>query len=617
MNSKLIFCFFLLSGIAFSAKAQIPKEYFFHLKELEFEKAKKDVNKIGDDQLKYELRYLADILYYEGERERVYVPFQSIDNQYLFKSEIEILRELNRGYTALFSQNIQENAYGRLYRAYSLAKLLGNKELTKICLLAFFKYHNYEIAQNSDAYLVYLESFEKMKEDIMDEVWITVYSMIFHSKTLNGLPSEYFVLANRLDELEKQLGNSRVTAFIFYEKALRYDIEGNIEMARKYYTKTTEASKHYPFAKYTRFFANMKLLGLETKRNNFKQARIYLDSLNNISLKDTLRAKYYIGFAASQFYKAQNQNDKAYKFLKDTYLKSFAMDYRKNTLEMNRMNVQLQTREKEKQLLLQTQKTEANRNWLIAATLALLLGTGIAVLLQKNTTKKRQLAEQEALLKQQRVENLLKEQELLSIDAMIEGQEKERQKVAGELHDDLGSLLATIKLHFENTKVSTRDPALKSAQKLLEEAYQKIRGMAHNKNSGVMSNQGLLPAIKKMAKSISESNALQVTVEDFGLGERMENSLELSIFRMIQELVANAIKHADATKVNIQLTQHEDNLNIIVEDNGKGFNRSKLDNGNSGMGLTNIEKKVEHLEGNFTVDSMLGKGTSILIDIPV
>ena len=95
------------------------------------------------------------------------------------------------------------------------------------------------------------------------------------------------------------------------------------------------------------------------------------------------------------------------------------------------------------------------------------------------------------------------------------------------------------------------------------------------------------------------------------------DSLELSIFRMVQELVANAIKHAEATKVNIQLTQHEDNLNIIVEDNGKGFDRSKLDNGKSGMGLTNIEKRVEHLEGNFTVDSVLGKGTSILIDIPV
>ena len=132
-----------------------------------------------------------------------------------------------------------------------------------------------------------------------------------------------------------------------------------------------------------------------------------------------------------------------------------------------------------------------------------------------------------------------------------------------------------------------------------------------------MSDQGLLSAIKKMAKTISETNTMEVEVVQFGLGERMENSLELSIFRIIQELVANAIKHADASKINIQLTQHEENLNIIVEDNGKGFDRSQLGQDSNGMGLTNIEKRVEHLEGNFTVDSVMGKGTSILIDIPV
>ena len=132
-----------------------------------------------------------------------------------------------------------------------------------------------------------------------------------------------------------------------------------------------------------------------------------------------------------------------------------------------------------------------------------------------------------------------------------------------------------------------------------------------------MSNQGLLPAIQKMARTISETNALEVTVEDFGLGERMENSLELMIFRMIQELVANAIKHAKATKVDIHLTQHEKSLNIIVADNGKGFDRTKLGPDPTGIGLTNVEKRVEHLEGSFTIDSVLGKGTSILIDIPV
>ncbi|MEM9000478.1 MAG: sensor histidine kinase, partial [Bacteroidota bacterium] len=289
----------------------------------------------------------------------------------------------------------------------------------------------------------------------------------------------------------------------------------------------------------------------------------------------------------------------------------------KNQNAYNELEAKYQTAEKERQILEEQKKVRANRNWLIAATLALLLGAGIAILLQKNTTKKRQLAEQEVQLKQQRVENLLKEQELVSIDAMIAGQEKERQKVANELHDDLGSLMATIKLHFENVPVSKKDPALKNAQKLLEQAYQKIRGMAHHKNSGVMSDQGLLPAVKKMAQTINETNTLQVTVADFGLGERLENALELTIFRMVQELVANIIKHADATTAHIQFTQHEAQLNIIVEDNGKGFDSASVESNQNGMGLTTIEKRVEHLEGSFTIDSVLGKGTSILIDIPV
>ena len=168
--------------------------------------------------------------------------------------------------------------------------------------------------------------------------------------------------------------------------------------------------------------------------------------------------------------------------------------------------------------------------------------------------------------------------------------------------------MATIKLHFDNAQISKKDPGLQSAQKLLEEAYKKVRGMAHSKNSGVMSDQGLLPAIQKMAEVISRTNTLQVTVEDFGMGDRLENSLELNIFRMVQELVANAIKHSGASKIGIQLTQHEELLNIIVEDNGKGFDRASLPKNQTGMGLTTVEKRVEHLEGNFTIDSVPGKG---------
>ena len=393
-----------------------------------------------------------------------------------------------------------------------------------------------------------------------------------------------------------------------------------------------DSAQHYYFQALNRLnyedvqqdFSNLKHDLLNNIGNSFRRSQKYYDALKYYKKAETLKVKKYKDKTKKILF---GNMDLTYDYLGDyesahSYLHKY--DSIKDVISLAQQNAtisDIQEKYDNEKLRADNLESEAkriqNKNFLFASLGLLLVVGSLAILLQKNTTKKRQLAEQEVLLKQQRVDNLLKQQELLSIDAMIEGQEKERQKVAGELHDDLGSLMATIKLHFDNAKVSTRDPALKNAQKLLEEAYQKIRGMAHSKNSGVMSDQGLLPAIKKMAKSISESNALQVTVEDFGLGERMENSLELSIFRMVQELVANAIKHAEATKVNIQLTQHEDNLNIIVEDNGKGFDRSKLDNGKSGMGLTNIEKRVEHLEGNFTVDSVLGKGTSILIDIPV
>lgn len=375
---------------------------------------------------------------------------------------------------------------------------------------------------------------------------------------------EHLINTNQYHDLLNNIGNS-YRRDKYYSKALEFYKQAETLQVKKYHAKTKKI-----------LFGNMDATYYYL--GNFENAYDYLYKYD--SIKDEINLTL------------QNTN------ISDIQEKYDNEKLRADNLESEAKRIQ-------------------NRNWLIAASLALLFGAGIAILLQKNTSKKRLLAEQETLLKQERVDNLLKEQELVSIDAMIAGQEKERQRVANELHDDLGSLMATIKLHFDNSKVSKKDPGLQNAQKLLDQAYQKVRSMAHSKNSGVMSDQGLLPAIKKMAQVITQTNALEVAVEAFGMGDRLENSLELNLFRMVQELVANAIKHADASKVTIQLTQHEDNLNIIIEDNGKGFDRSKIETDKTGMGLTTIEKRVEHLEGNFTIDSILGKGTAILIDIPV
>lgn len=108
-----------------------------------------------------------------------------------------------------------------------------------------------------------------------------------------------------------------------------------------------------------------------------------------------------------------------------------------------------------------------------------------------------------------------------------------------------------------------------------------------------------------------------VQVTHFGFNERLENTLEIAIFRAVQELATNIIKHARATEAHIQLTHHDDNINIIIEDNGIGFDPEKAQIAADGMGLDTIRRKINQLGGTIEIDSTQGKGTSIIIDIPI
>ena len=119
-----------------------------------------------------------------------------------------------------------------------------------------------------------------------------------------------------------------------------------------------------------------------------------------------------------------------------------------------------------------------------------------------------------------------------------------------------------------------------------------------------------------MAEKISSANKLNIEIVDFGLDKRLDSNTEITVFRIIQELITNVIKHAEATEATINISHFDDNLNIIIEDNGKGFNFNNI-NLNNGMGLSSIKKRIEHLDGNFQIDSVLKRGTSIIINIPV
>lgn len=267
-------------------------------------------------------------------------------------------------------------------------------------------------------------------------------------------------------------------------------------------------------------------------------------------------------------------------------------------------------------------KRKQNLVYFIVSLISLILGSIAFLLFLKNSRKKRLLAEQQQELEKQKNLTLLKEQEINTINAMVEGQEKERVRIAEDLHDNIGSVLATLKLHFENLKLNrdkkhfNQEELYNKTEKLIDETYLKVRSIAHAKNAGVIANQGLLVAIKIMAEKISAANKIKIEVVDFGLDQRLENNTEITIFRIIQELTTNIIKHAEASEATINISQYDDELNIIIEDNGKGFDLQKT-SPKKGMGIDSVEKRIQHLNGTFQIDSTPKKGTSVIINIPI
>ena len=291
----------------------------------------------------------------------------------------------------------------------------------------------------------------------------------------------------------------------------------------------------------------------------------------------------------------------------------------KNMRALEELEIKYQTTEKEKknaQLEVTNQQKQKTIFGLTAAALLLLI-TGAFI--YKNQRKKQRITLQEKELQKERADNLLKNQELATIDAMITGQENERKKIAEELHDNLGSTLTTVRLYFDKLKHSSKEEEEKSimdkTEKLLEEAYEKVRSMSHTRHYGVLASKGLIPTLESLAKKITDSGQVQVSIIHHGLDQKLEAGVELTLFRIIQELLSNVMKHAQAQHATVSLTAYTDFINVIVEDDGVGFHTKNIAKSN-GMGLNSIETRVEKLNGTFEADSTPGYGSTINIDLP-
>jgi len=431
---------------------------------------------------------------------------------------------------------------------------------------------------------------------------------------------EYFKTAMRYNAIAK---DDKVYSHIYSNTAVLYNEVLQQHDSALIYIKKLKKIALKSGDNYDIAIALINEAGCYYYKKDYQKAIGLLEEADRIDIrKNKKNIKSYINNFFSLNYEALGDHKNAYKYLNEYLMVQEELDLEKQNIKISEFHTKYKTQEKEIENLNLKNKLQTNQIIVYSFIGLLIVVLAIGILAYKNISKKKKIAEQEKLIQTQKLEKTLKDQELRDIDLILESQEKERQQIANELHDNLGSMLATLKLNFQNLKRNENSEKSEinlydKTDDLIEEAYQKVRNISHLKNLGVVGSQGLLVAVKKMAEKMSILERLKINVIPFGLTERLDNPTEVSLFRMIQELCTNIIKHSSATEVNIYLTQHNPTeINIIIEDNGTGFD-TKATTIKDGIGLKSIEKKVEQMGGTFTIDSILTKGTTIIIDLPL
>lgn len=301
----------------------------------------------------------------------------------------------------------------------------------------------------------------------------------------------------------------------------------------------------------------------------------------------------------------------------DELLAKYEADKKEQQIALLEQDKQLQ------ELKLQTQRAELGRQALIRNSIIIiafmLLIPALTLLLfyrQKMKSKTLLAAKTEEVNRQQILE-LIREHEIKTFKANLEGREKERERIAHELHDGVAGSLAGIKLHLVKVAEENRQThLLEKAIRNIDGIYEEVRTLSHNLSPHAVLNTAFIDLLRNLLKQTEEHSAF--SIEFFCYPEEKLNQLpdaiKIEVYRILQELMTNISRHAEATTVEVQFTQNEDAVNLLVEDTGKGFDITKV---SLGLGLTSIKTRVHNIRGKIHVESAIGRGTIVNIDIPL
>lgn len=522
-----------------------------------------------------------------------------------------LIKGLHQKAFSLIHQSNLTEAANLLNEAIDMSIAIGNKyyEAKGYQAIGSIAFQGRQITEVKKQYQRAIEIYRKNNFEVEAALLACSMSRTYVAELTLNIDSAFYWNNLAKPTATTHPDNLELNYFIWQNEADYYSRSGDLINAEKAFAKAEEVANRMP-SKYSlggllqvrslAAYNNGKLVEAINLANRSKD--IFIEMGDYPMLKKSYQLLYIVNEEKGD-YKSAFESLNNYIDISDSVFTQ------QSIAQINDLNVKYETTTKEKKIAEQ-ELAITRKNSRLKMLIISLAAIAVALLLLFMFYMQRRKTYQQSLI------TLKKEQDISLLKALMTGEEKERNRLARELHDGLGGILAAAQMQVSNLEIVNSESQQNNKQKateLVSKAATESRRIAHNLLPETLLRFGLDEALKEYSASITESKLLNLSYESVGMDARMEQSTELSIYRIIQELINNIVKHAGATEALVQLHRHRAVLSVTVEDNGNGFSpgTAKKD----GIGLSNIQSRISYLNGSMDIRSEEKKGTSVFIEI--
>ncbi len=414
----------------------------------------------------------------------------------------------------------------------------------------------------------------------------------------------------------KQIDHEMGVADSYYILGIIFQKRGDQENAIAYFEKAIELYKKQDHKKEqinTKLEWSKSLLANKEYNKALKIANEGLISAEELGIMQVVKdlnnllAEIY---RMKNDYKMADLHQSRFSILSDSLLGEKALE------QINHLQIRYDTKKKQDEIYslevenkLQAEINNKQRMLLWGGIGLLLLLIAFSIAITKQISTKKKLAEQALEMKKIEIESLQKQGQLDVLNAMLDGEENERLRISQELHDGLGSMLGTLKLRMSNRGA---DQSNDEELDLINKTHEEVRRIAHDLMPASLIRFGLKDSLEDLCSNIKSADGPKCHLSVIGFEERIDQNVELNLYRICQEAVSNAIKYANSTEIILQLHKNEDQIILEIEDDGIGFDMTQ---DHQGIGLKNMRLRVEQLGGQISLQSKEGEGTQLWVEL--